>query len=229
MSSELPVTPGAATVPSAQLATGSPRRPYALSSGLFVAAAVLIVVSIFFPYWHMRLNAPQFPKGLDLTVYLDHVEGDISIIDGLNHYIGMKPLGEAAELERLLAPFAIAVTVLLLVATAFIHRRWFAPLVLPAMLLPLLFLGDMYWWLRSYGLGLDPRAALSSSVKPFVPTLLGHGTIGQFSTDAEVLLGFWLAVTASVLILFGLHYRRRTRLQLARAAALSPAPASATP
>jgi hypothetical protein len=227
MSTVRQAAPSAIDDPSGRPATGNPRRPYARSSGLFVAAAVLIVSSIFFPYWHMRLNAPQFPRGLDLTVYLDHVEGDISTIDGLNHYIGMKPLGDAAELERLLAPFAVAVTVLLLAATAFIHRRWFAPLVLPAMFLPLLFLGDMYLWLRSYGLGLDPRAALSSSVKPFVPALLGHGTIGQFSTDAELLLGFWLAVTASLLILVGLHYRRRTRRQLARDAAPLPTTAGA--
>lgn len=188
------------------------RQPdFIRSTLLFIAAAALVVASIFFPYWHMRLNAPQFPRGLDLTVYIDHMQGDISTIDGLNHYIGMKPLGGAAQLERLLAPFALGAIVLMILATAFIHRKWFAPLLLPAMFLPLVFLGDMYYWLRSYGQGLDPHAALSSSVKPFTPAVLGHGDIGQFSTDATLLPGFWMATTASLLILVGLHERRKAR------------------
>jgi len=202
---------------------------FIVSTLLFVAAAALIVASIFFPYWRMRLNAPQYPKGLYLTVYLDHMQGDIREIDGLNHYIGMAPLAEAARIERTLAPMAMVAIVLMIAATAFIHRKWFAPLVLPAMLLPLIFLGDMYYWLQSYGQNLDPRAALSSVVKPFTPTLLGHGSIGQFSTDASVELGFWMSVAASAMIFVGLHYRRKARMAAERetraaAAATAPAP-----
>ncbi len=188
--------------------------PYRLSSLFFAGAAALVVASIFFPYWRMRLNAPQYPKGLFLTVYIDHLQGDISEIDGLNHYIGMAPLSEAAGIERLLAPVAMAAIVLMVLATAFVHRKWFAPLTLPAMLLPLVFLGDMYYWLRSYGQNLDPSAALSSAIKPFTPTLIGHGEIGQFSTDASLEPGFWLAVGASILINVGLHYRRKARREL---------------
>lgn len=203
------------------------QQGFVLSTVLFIAASALIVASIFFPYWHMRLNAPQFPKGLDMWVYVDHMEGDISTIDGLNHYIGMKPLKEAAQIERQLAPLAMGVIVLMIAATAFIHRKWFAPLVLPAMFFPLIFLGDMYLWLRHYGQSLDPRAALSSSVKPFTPTVLGHGAIGQFSTDAYLAQGFWMACGASVLILFGLHYRRRARLAAERELAAEKAAAKA--
>lgn len=211
------------------------QRGFVLSTVMFIGAAALIVASIFFPYWQMRLNAPQYPKGLYLTVYIDHLQGDISEIDGLNHYIGMAKLADAARIERELAPVAMASIVLMIVGTAFIHRKWFAPLVLPAMFLPLVFLGDMYYWLRRYGQGLDPNAALSNAVKPFTPTLLGHGTIGQFSTDATVLSGFWMAVIASVLINVGLHFRRQARLAAERelqavstaAATASPSPGSA--
>jgi hypothetical protein len=40
--------------------------------------------------------------------------------------------------------------------------------------------------MRSFGLNLDPEAPLSASVKPFVPTVLGEGGIGQFKTYAEL-------------------------------------------
>ncbi len=192
------------------------QRGFLLSTVLFIAAAALIVASIFFPYWEMKLNAPQYPKGLYLTVFLDHMQGDISEIDGLNHYIGMARLADAAQIERTLAPMAMVAIVLMIAATAFIHRKWFAPLVLPAMFLPVIFLGDMYFWLSRYGRNLDPSAALSNVVKPFTPTILGHGTIGQFSTDASVQLGFWMSVAASVMIFVGLHYRRRARLAAQR-------------
>lgn len=207
------------------------RQPgFVASTVLFISAAALIVASIFFPYWQMRLNAPQYPQGLYLTVYIDHLQGDISEIDGLNHYIGMAKLGEAARIERELAPVAMASIVLMVIGTAFVHRKWFAPMVLPAMLLPLVFLGDMYYWLRRYGQSLDPNAALSSAVKPFTPTLLGHGTIGQFSTDAAVQTGFWMAVAASVLINVGLHYRRKARLAAERELAIEAStPAAAGP
>ena len=54
----------------------------------------------------------------------------------------------------------------------------------PAILFPPLFLADLYWWLRDSGLSLDPKAAFSSSIKPFVPQVLGVGKIAQFRTDA---------------------------------------------
>jgi len=79
------------------------------------------------------------------------------------------------------------------------------------MMLPVIFLGDMFYWLRKYGQNLDPSAALSNSVEPFTPTLIGRGTIGQFSTDAKLMPGFWMAVAASLLIMVGLHYRRAAR------------------
>jgi copper chaperone NosL len=188
------------------------QRGFVLSTVLLIGAGALLVASIFFPYWTMRLNAPQYPQGLYMTIYIDHLEGDISEIDGLNHYIGMAPLKDAARIERELAPMAMVAIVLMVSATAFIHRKWFAPLTVPALLLPIVFLADMYYWLHRYGMNLDPKAALSGAIEPFTPTLIGRGVIGQFSTDAALGPGFLMAVAASVMIMFGLHFRRAARL-----------------
>ena len=40
-----------------------------------------------------------------VNAYINHLEGDVQEIDGLNHYIGMRPLGEAAQLERTISMF----------------------------------------------------------------------------------------------------------------------------
>ena len=175
----------------------------------FLIAALLLIVSIFFPYWKMTLQAPQYPKGLSIQAYINKLTGDVGEIDGLNHYIGMRPLAEAAQLERSLSIAAVSVLSLLLVAAIFIHSKYSILLALPAILYPLIFLGDMYFWLRNFGLNLDPAAPLSNAIKPFVPPILGVGMLAQFVTIAQVQIGFYLALMASIFILIGLYFQRR--------------------
>src|SRR5262249_3354654 len=80
--------------------------------------------------------------------------------------------------------------------------------VLPAILFPAVFLLDMHWWMRDFGLNLDPHAPLSSSVKPFVPTILGVGVIGQFKTIGQMGWGLYLAWGSAVLSILALFFHR---------------------
>jgi hypothetical protein len=185
------------------------RVRFLLPTLFLVSGAVLIIVSIFLPYWSLVLHAPQYPQGLLVHAYLNHLEGDVQEIDGLNHYIGMRPLGEAAQLEKSISVFAIGALILLVLAAIFIHSPWSVLLAIPAILLPVVFLADLYYWLNNFGQNLDPNAALSNAVKPFTPTILGEGVIGQFRTVAFADFGLLLACVASVLILIGLFLQRR--------------------
>jgi len=182
---------------------------YRLPVYLLGLAAFFILVSIFLPYWKMTLEAPQYPKGLSVQAYVNRLTGDVKEIDGLNHYIGMRPLNEAAQLERSLSIAIILVLSLLVVAAIFIHTKYAALLALPALLFPFIFLADMYYWLRNFGLNLDPNAALSSAIDPFVPPILGEGLLAQFRTVAEVQSGFYMAALGSILIILGLFFHRR--------------------
>ena len=185
------------------------RRTYRLPNILLGAAAVLLLASMFLPYWQMTLKAPQYPGGLSVEVYVNRMAGDVGEIDGLNHYIGMRPLGEAAQLERAVSMVAVAALTLLVLAAIFVHSPWALLLALPAILWPFIFIGDMYYWMRHFGLNLDPTAPLSSSIDPFVPPVLGSGMVGQFETIASFEIGLWMAFAAVALILFGLYYQRR--------------------
>ncbi len=177
---------------------------------VFLGLAVFcLLVSIFFPYWRITLLAPQYPGGLQAQVYINRVTGDVREIDGLNHYIGMRPLEEAAQLERSLSVYMVAVLSLLIIAAIYVHNRLAAVLTLPALLYPVIFLADLYYWLRNFGMNLDPNAPLRNAVKPFVPPLIGEGRVGQFRTVAELGSGFYLAALASFLILVGLYFHRR--------------------
>ena len=59
---------------------------YVMPTVMFMLAAMLVVVSIFLPYWTLTLHAPQYPKGLTVQLYVNRVAGDAKEIDGLNHY-----------------------------------------------------------------------------------------------------------------------------------------------
>ena len=42
--------------------------------------------------WRIELEAPQYPEGLVLQLHANKIGGDVDIINGLNHYIGMATL-----------------------------------------------------------------------------------------------------------------------------------------
>lgn len=185
------------------------RERYLRPTLLFGLAAVLLIVSIFFPYWEMELLAPQYPNGLRITAYVNELTGDLFEINGLNHYIGMRPLEEAAQFEKSISIIAISALSLLILAAIFVHTKWVVLLALPAVFMPVLFLADLQWWMRKFGTELDPAAPLSSAIEPFVPTVLGRGTIAQFETVAAPGIGLYLAILASVLIIVGLYFHRQ--------------------
>lgn len=182
---------------------------YALPAVTLAVARVAILVSIFVPYWSMTLEAPQYPGGLHVSAYVNHLEGDVREIDGLNHYIGMRPLNEAAQLERTTSVYLLIAVVLLVEGANYLHSRWAALLVIPVVVFPPFFLIDLHLWLHHFGNNLDPAAPLSGSIKPFTPPVLGTGVIGQFKTIAVAGPGLWMAVAAGVLCLVGLVLHRR--------------------
>lgn len=185
------------------------RLHYLWPTVCMVTAAIFLVISIFLPYWSLVLHAPQYPKGLVVHAYLNRLDGDVREIDGLNHYIGMRPLGEAAHFEKSVAIFGVVALALVVIAAVFIHSPWSAVLTFPAIVFPGVFLLDLFYWLYNFGHNLDPHAALSNAIKPFTPTVLGEGVIGQFKTVAYADFGLLLATAASILILVGLYLQRR--------------------
>ncbi len=187
--------------------TASRRWVKWLPSAFFLVAAVLLIVSIAVPYWGLVLEAPQYPGGLRVRVFVNYMTGDedpkldeVHEIDGLNHYIGMQSLYEAAKFERSIAIPAVIAMIILLVVAALWRRRWTWLLAIPALSFPVVFLVDLGFWMNYYGQNLDPSAPLSSAIHPFSPPVLGEGVIGQFKTIAYVDTGWYIIVVGSILI-----------------------------
>ena len=90
---------------------GKPGLPWAASAAV---ACLLVAATVFVPLWKMELVAPQYPRGLVMHAYGYKFTGDdvspyedVREINGLNHYIGMKPIKTAAEMQ-LFIPGVIA-------------------------------------------------------------------------------------------------------------------------
>ncbi|CAG0945513.1 hypothetical protein ANRL1_02395 [Anaerolineae bacterium] len=190
---------------------------YLLPSALLMFAALLLMISMFLPYWSMKMTAPQYPKGLRVEVYVNHLEGDMREIDELNHYLGMPPLDNGGQLERSISMFAIAAFSLLLIAGVFVHNQWAAIIALPVIGYPIVFIADLFYILYQYGHSIDPKSALGGAIPPFTPPIFGVGKVGQFGTIANFEIGFLFVIASIVVVLIGLWFHRAAYKPLADA------------
>lgn len=194
-----------------------------------IAAALLIGLSTQHPYWQMHLDAPQYQyrDGLDILVYVDSMTGkdpkfdELRELNSLNHYIGMRALDDAAQFERSIAKPSVVIFILCLLTAALVYSwkgqwkfTWL--LLLPPLTFPFVFAADLYYWLRDSGMNLDPHAPLSSTIKPFMPTMLGEGVVGQFSTDAYFGPGWYMITAAAICIVLALGCSFWLRLKAGR-------------
>ena len=88
-------------------------------------AALLLAGAMFLPIWQIQLSAPQYPEGLLLKIYAKGLAGDVDVINGLNHYIGMQTLHNEDFLEFTLLPYIIGSLVLLGLIAAFTNKKGF--------------------------------------------------------------------------------------------------------
>ncbi len=188
--------------------SSSPLAEFLLPSFTLMLGAMLLIISMFVPYWKMTLYAPQYPQGLSVSVYINRLDGDVNEIDELNHYLGMPVLNEGGKLERALSVYMIVCLGLLLMAGVFVHNHWAAIFALPSLGFPFVFLLDLKYILYRYGHSIDPTSALGGAIKPFTPPLFGKGAIGQFSSYSSPQLGLVLSFAALCVVLIGLWFHR---------------------
>lgn len=167
--------------------------------GLYIAAALLIA-SIFFPWWGMRFIAPQYPEGLDIIVYPYKMDGRIDIINGLNHYIGMKDFSEESFSELRYLPYLIGGMALLSIVVAIVRKKsWLYVLIGLFAIGGALGLYDIHRWLSAFGTQLDPKAPIK--IAPFVPPVLGTNKIANFTTNSYFTYGSFMIGIAFLFIL----------------------------
>src|SRR3954471_13747425 len=77
-------------------------------SRILVAFASGALVAVFFlPVWRIDLFAPQYPEGLSMYIWINNITGQVDIVNGLNHYIGMKQITVAMFPEFKFLPYIV--------------------------------------------------------------------------------------------------------------------------
>src|SRR5215831_1953354 len=88
-------------------------------------SALSLALLLIFPIWRIELSAPQYPEGLVLKIYADRLGGDVEIVNGLNHYIGMRTLHAIDFVEFTVLPYIIGALIFFGLLTIVVNRRWF--------------------------------------------------------------------------------------------------------
>ena len=176
------------------------------STRILIAVAALGLAALYLtPLWHIGLKAPQYPEGLGMYLWVDRVTGekpqDLGSINGLNHYIGMKPIVPESIPELRFMPVAVAVLLgcgLLVVA---LNRRWglYTWTTLYAVG-AVAGLADFWKWGYEYGHELDPRAAIRIPDMSYQPPLIGSKQLLNFHATSWPALGGWIAIAILVLL-----------------------------
>jgi nitrous oxidase accessory protein len=179
--------------------------------GCVALATVLMILSYFLPLWRMNLEAPQYPQGLELTAYGNRMEGDLTEINALNHYVGVKKIEPDSVFELKLFPSALWGTVAILIASALLMRpgwkRWLVAALLWAF--PIGLLLDLQYWLYDYGHDRDPAAPYR--IEDFTTKVLGTTHVVNFTTRTMVTWGFFTMVAAALFVTVGPQVARFLR------------------
>ena len=167
---------------------------------LLIIAAVGLVVVLFMPIWRIELSAPQYPEGLSLTIHAKGLQGNVDIINGLNHYIGMKTLNNADFFEFTLLPYCIIFFAVAFLLTAIINRRrWLNILVTLFVTFGIIAMIDFWRWEYDYGHNLNPNAAIVVPGMAYQPPLIGFKQLLNFGAYSIPDTGGWIFIAAGVI------------------------------
>jgi len=168
---------------------------------LFLCGLLLIPV-LFTPIWRIDLAAPQYPEGLNLLIYANKLAGNVDIINGLNHYIGMKTLHTDDFVEFKVLPGIIIFFAAFFILSALIANK---KLMNTAFILFVLFgiiaMADFYRWEYDYGHNLDPNAAIIVPGMAYQPPLIGYKQLLNFGAYSVPDIGGWLFIVSGLILL----------------------------
>ena len=172
-------------------------------SAILILSGIMLFVILFVPMWRIDLDAPQYPEGLRLLIYANKLGGNVDIINGLNHYIGMKTLHADDFVEFKILPYIIVFFGLFFIATGFSrNRKWLYTLFTFFVIFGIVAMADFWKWEYDYGHNLNPEAAIIVPGMAYQPPLIGFKQLLNFGAFSVPDIGGWLFIIAGSLALF---------------------------
>jgi copper chaperone NosL len=190
-----------------------------MSSGsrvIIATGSLAMIIMYFVPAWSIYLIAPQYPEGLSMQIWLYKITGQVDIINGLNHYIGMKHIeaGMFPEFTFLVYILGFFILFGLTIAVTGSRKLLFAYLAL-SVIGGVAAMVDFYMWGYDYGHDLDPTAAIQVPGLSYQPPLIGHKKLLNFDSYSYPDTGGWVvvAVTSIFFIIWFLEWRKSKKVR----------------
>lgn len=187
----------------------------------------MLIFVLFIPIWRIELAAPQYPEGLVIKINANGLSGDVPIINGLNHYIGMKTLRNEDFIEFKILPYLISLFAMFFFIVAIVrNRKLMLALFVSFLLFGTIAMVDFWKWEYNYGHNLNPDAAIIVPGMAYQPPLIGYKQLLNFGAYSIPDIGGWLFVIAGLLLLSCLifvYWTRRKAVRLNKGMALATA------
>lgn len=168
---------------------------------ILVMIAGLLIVSVFYPIWRIELDAPQYPEGLKILIFADKIGGDLQIVNGLNHYIGMKQINPHDFFEFTILIYIIGFYAAFSILTALLARKKILYTLFALFLLfGVLSMIDFWRWEYNYGHNLDPNAAIIVPGMSYQPPLIGFKKLLNFGAYSIPDVGGYLLMAGGLLM-----------------------------
>ena len=184
-------------------------------SRIIIAIGSLAMCIMFFvPAWSIYLIAPQYPEGLSMQIWLNKITGQVEIINGLNHYIGMKHINANMFPEFTFLVYILGFFVLFGLVVAFTgSRKLLVAYLILTVIGGIAALVDFYLWGYDYGHNLDTSAAIQVPGLSYQPPLIGHKKLLNFDAYSYPDTGGWVivAVTALFFIIWFMEWRKNKK------------------
>ncbi len=178
------------------------------TSKLYIIMASLLLGLLYVtPIWIIDLQAPQYPEGLGLHIWINKISGqnpnDLQTINGLNHYIGMKVITPEDIPELKWMPAIVGFLIVSGVIIGFIgNKQWLYLWLLLFLMILIAGLVDFYLWEYDYGHNLNPNAPIKVPGMTYQPPLIGTKQLLNMSTTSLPGLGGIVAGVSFLIALF---------------------------
>jgi len=188
---------------------------------IVIVASLILILAFFFPIWYIDLEAPQYPEGIGLEIWLNKIAGqkpnDLANINGLNHYIGMKEINPDAIPEMKIMPFIIIFLIVFGLISGISGKRSLVYIwIILFIVIATIGLYDFYMWEYDYGHNLNPHAAIKIPGMAYQPPLIGSKMLLNFNAISMPHIGSWILVVTVVLAITALIIDKKSKKEIAK-------------
>lgn len=189
-----------------------------ISKKLLLLASLVLILVYFFPLWSINLEAPQYPEGLGLRIWINKITGmkehDLENINGLNHYIGMKPINSDDIPELKIMPYLIGFMILFGLFNAWKGtKKTVLVWIILFIILGIVGLYDFYIWEYNYGHDLNPDAPIKVPGMAYQPPLIGSKQLLNINAISFPSISFYIILLSIILASLAIYFNSKQEKQ----------------